>query len=58
MKDEEKDEIKSLISEFITSKSPSKAKPKKKKETDSAGGKGQQQLLASPGKLAGKLWAG
>ena len=40
MKDEEKSEIKSLIGEFISSKSPSKAKAKKK-EPDSAGRSGQ-----------------
>ncbi len=55
MKDEEKDEVKSLISEFVTSKTPSKAKPKKKKEDD-AKGSGQQLLLASPGAWHGVVY--
>lgn len=40
--------MKSLITEFVSSKSPAKPKPKKKKEAESVVN-GQQPLLTAPG---------
>ena len=47
MRDEEKDEIKSLIKEFVSSKSPAKPKKKTKKVEEAREGGGKKFLLAA-----------